>query len=163
MVTDLNKTIVHITGAELGNIPEMVLLSDQKRRSYEGVQPKFWKQAPDANPIQEEWFATLIQDKNTFMKVAKKGENIVGFIIGQLVRAPAVYNPGGLTLMIDDFCVQHSSHWESVGNELFKALKKEAYAQGAVQTLIVCGAHDEPKRKFLQNLSMNIASEWYVG
>ena len=37
---------------------------------------------------------------------AVENSDIVGFIIGRLVPAPEVYNPGGLTLMIDDFCVK---------------------------------------------------------
>jgi hypothetical protein len=31
------------------------------------------------------------------------------------------------------------------------------------QILVVCGVHDEPKRGFLTNMGLAVASEWYVG
>lgn len=34
------------------------------------------------------------------------------------MHAPEVYDPGGLTLMIDDFCMQSENLWESVGFHL---------------------------------------------
>ncbi|MDX2050628.1 MAG: AAA family ATPase [Rickettsiaceae bacterium] len=93
----------------------------------------------------------------------KSGGDIVGFIIGRLMPAPEVYNPGGLTLMIDDFCVQSENLWESVGHELIEEAKAADKARGATQIVVVCGAHDLPKRKFLREQNLSIASEWYVG
>ena len=77
--------------------------------------------------------------------------------------APEVYNPGGLTLMIDDFCVQSENLWQSVGTRLIAIVKAAAKAKGATQILVVCGAHDYPKRKFLSEQNLSIASEWFVG
>ena len=77
--------------------------------------------------------------------------------------APEVYNPGGLTLMIDDFCVQSENLWQSVGAGLIEETKDAAKAKGAKQILVVCGAHDNPKRKFLREQNLQVASEWFVG
>jgi hypothetical protein len=77
--------------------------------------------------------------------------------------APEVYNPGGLTLIIDDFCVQSENLWQSVGHALIEETKAAAKAKGAKQILVVCGAHDHPKRKFLGEQNLSIASEWFVG
>jgi len=91
------------------------------------------------------------------------GEEVIGFIIGKLMPAPEVYNPGGLTLMIDDFCVQSENLWQSVGAGLIEAIKIPSKAKGAMQILVVCGTHDHPKRKFLSEQNLSIASEWFVG
>lgn len=90
-------------------------------------------------------------------------DKVVGFIIGRLISAPEVYNPGGLTLMIDDLCVEQEKDWISVGTRLVDEIKLRAKKKGAAQILIVCGAHDKSKRRFLKNIRLNIASEWYVG
>lgn len=95
--------------------------------------------------------------------IAESQNKVVGFIIGRIMNAPEVYNPGGQTLMIDDFCVSASSQWESTCGKLLAELQKIAKLKGAEQTLVVCGAHDEPKREFLRKCGLNVASEWYVG
>ncbi len=77
--------------------------------------------------------------------------------------APEVYNPGGLTLMIDDFCVKSENLWQSAGTRLIEAIKFPSKAKGAMQILVVCGVHDHPKRKFLSEQNLSIASEWFVG
>jgi hypothetical protein len=95
--------------------------------------------------------------------VAEVNHQIVGFIVGELKAAPEVYDPGGITLMIDDFCVENPEFWDSMGKQLLHELQQEAIQKGAVQTLVVCGHHDEAKKHFLKRQGLNIASEWYVG
>jgi hypothetical protein len=77
--------------------------------------------------------------------------------------APEVYNPGGLTLMIGDFCVADETEWHSIGSKLVQEIKTIAKFRGAAQVLVVCGAHDGPKCHFLKNIGLTVASEWYVG
>jgi hypothetical protein len=38
---------------------------------------------------------------------------------------PEVYNPGGPTLMIDDFCVDDLAMWHSIGSKLLQEIKKD--------------------------------------
>ncbi len=90
-------------------------------------------------------------------------KEILGFVIGRLVPAPEVYDPGGMTLMIDDFCVRSDDLWGIAGRKLMEEVKKEAKIRKAAQILVVCGAHDTPKRKFLKNQNLSIASEWFTG
>jgi hypothetical protein len=90
-------------------------------------------------------------------------EKVVGFIIGKLIAAPEVYNPGGLTLMIDDFCVADQVEWHSIGSKLVQEIKAIAKTKDAAQILVVCGAHDHLKRKLLVEQNLSIASEWFVG
>jgi ADP-ribose pyrophosphatase YjhB (NUDIX family) len=109
------------------------------------------------------WFEELLSSNDHIMLTATCHQKIFGFIIGKLMPAPEVYNPGGLTLMIDDFCVQSENLWQSVGHELIGTVKTAAKVKGATQILVVCGAHDHPKRKFLKDQNLSIASEWFVG
>ncbi len=90
-------------------------------------------------------------------------ERLLGFVIGKLIPAPEVYNPGGLTLMVDDFYVKSKNLWKFVGARLIEAVNASAKVKGASQILVVCGAHDHPKRKFLNEQNLQVASEWFVG
>ncbi|MBM4211734.1 MAG: GNAT family N-acetyltransferase [Gammaproteobacteria bacterium] len=143
----------------------MVALSRDKRLAYEKAQPQFWRYAgEEGDKAQEKWFKELLEDKNYAMFIAEsETQEILGFVIGKRIAAPEVYNPGGLTLMIDDLCVQSENLWQSVGHELIEKIKATAKTKGAKQILVVCGAHDHPKRKFLSEQNLQVASEWFVG
>jgi hypothetical protein len=88
---------------------------------------------------------------------------VAGFIIGRLTPAPPVYEPGGLTCLVDDFAVEHPDAWTSLGPLLLAELSRIALAQGAVQLVVVTGRHDEPKRRALQGTGLVVASEWWTG
>lgn len=152
-----------IRHAIANDIDFMVALSRLKRLAYEKAQPQFWRHAPDAEIQQTAWFNQLLKQNDHFLFVAEANKHIVGFIIGRLREAPEVYRPGGLTLEIDDFCVESPTQWSTIGNSLLHELKTYAKSKGAVQLLVVCGAHDAPKAKFLQDHHTVVASEWYVG
>ncbi len=172
--------------SQLSDIDAMVSLSKAKRLSYEKAQPQFWRYAGEGgDKAQGEWFKELLEDKNYVMFTATRhceqseaiqngspqshsllrddNSEILGFIIGKLSIAPEVYNPGGLTLMIDDFCMKSENLWQSVGARLIEETKAAANARGATQILVVCGAADHPKRKFLSEQNLQVASEWFVG
>lgn len=128
------------------DIPSMVALSYFKRRDYEKAQPQFWRYAENAEETQKKCFEELLAHEDHILLVAAANEQIVGFIIGRVINAPEVYNPGGLTLMIDDFCVNNPINWTLIGDSLVTEIKQLAKAKGATQILVVCGAHDEPKK-----------------
>ena len=157
------STYINIRLATQSDIDSMVNLSYQKRRSYEKAQTQFWRYAEGAEESQKEWFKLLLSKDDSILLVAESKDQIEGFIIGQIIKAPAVYNPGGLTLMIDDFCVASTSDWKLVGERLLEKLKILSKEKGATQTIVVCGFHDEPKRQFLKGFGLTVASEWYVG
>lgn len=97
------------------------------------------------------------------MFTAEKHGIILGFIIGKLMHAPEVYNPGGLTIMIDDFCIKSEDLWGEAGSGLIDMIKIEGKIRGVSQIVVVCGAHDVKKREFLISQNLSIASEWFVG
>ena len=142
------------------DIDSMVSLSYEKRREYEKAQPQFWKYAEGAEKIQASWFKELLTNDQYIMLVT---DDISAFLIGRIIPAPEVYDPGGLTLMIDDFCVKTPDLWKNHGRELIEQAKKLGKPKGVSQILVVCGHLDMPKREFLNSINLSIASEWYVG
>ncbi len=160
----MTSEIIMIHPSQLPDIDVMVSLSKSKRLEYEKAQPQFWGYAGEkGDNSQKKWFKELLQHKDYLMFTAEnESQETVGFIIGNLISAPDVYDPGGLTLMIDDFCVYSENLWESVGNKLIEVIKFSAKSKGAAQILVVCGSHDNSKRKFLMNKNLTIASEWFI-
>lgn len=156
------KNFISIRTATIIDIPHMVQLSHEKRLAYEKIQPFFWQHAEQAESIQTEWFTTLLHDDKAILLVAESSQIIIGFIIGHLSKAPGVYHQDGLTLTIDDFCVQESTQWESVGAQFLSEIKIMAHQKNAVQMVIVCGAHDQAKRNFLKKWKLSLVSEWYT-
>ena len=148
----------------LSDISSCVALSYSKRRAYEKAKPQFWKYAGEsAEKSQAKWFADLLTRDDHILLTVESNGKIVGFIIGKLMSAPEVYNPGGLTVMIDDFCVENEADWDWIGLNLVQELKGISKTKGACQILVVCGVHDEAKRCFLNSIGLAVASEWYVG
>jgi hypothetical protein len=140
-------------------------LSKAKRLAYEKAQPLFWRYAGEsAEQYQAKWFAELLLDKNYLLLTAESStEGILGFIVGKCIIAPEVYAPGGLTLMIDDFCVITEDLWDTVGLKLLERIKIEVKNRGVVQLVVVCGSHDKQKRDFVMKQNLSVASEWFVG
>jgi hypothetical protein len=151
---------MEIVFATKNDIKEMVSLSYQKRKNYEKAQPQFWKYAAGAEEIQAKWFEELLEHKDYILLVAKELDKINGFIIGRLVKAPEVYNPGGLTLMIDDFFCED---WLNIGEQLMSKIAEISKEKGALQFCVVAGNHDLNKCNFLEEFGLSCASRWYVG
>lgn len=118
---------------------------------------------PEAEQAQAHWFEALLTHDQYIMLPCEQAGQINGFEIGKLLSAPEVYNPVGLTLEIDVFCVANDAHWETVGASLLQEIKQLALQRGAGQVMIVSGHHDEAKRNFLARQHLSLASEWYVG
>lgn len=145
------------------DVPTMVALSEEKRTEYARQQPVFWRVADDSIEKQHDYFTRLIADDRTLTFVFDEGAAIHGFIIGVIVAAPPVYDPGGLICIVDDFTVVKPEMWQHIGDALLTAVRDAARAYGAVQIIVVCGHHDAPKQAFLTSTDCRIASEWWVG
>ena len=152
-----------IRPARLEDVADMVALSEQKRLEYETYQPIFWRKAVDSASNQLPYFENLLTRDNIIALVYEGEMGIKGFIIAAIVGAPPVYDPGGLTCMIDDFCVSATEGWGTVGKELLAEAGRQAKARGALQHVVVCGHLDQPKRAMLRAAGLTIASEWYTG
>jgi hypothetical protein len=145
------------------DLPAMVSLSGAKRRAYARHQPVFWRAAAGADEAQRRFFESSLTDPSLATLVAQRDGAVVGFAIGRVVPAPPVYDPGGLACVVDDFAVEDARAWATVGAALLAAMRRVATERAAVQMVVVCGSHDEPKRAFLAARGLTSASEWYVG
>ena len=154
---------VLIRPAHADDVPAMVALSEQKRLEYERYQPVFWRKAADSAASQLPYFRNLLTRENIIALVCAGERGLDGFIIAAIIGAPPVYDPGGLTCMIDDFCVAGSAGWATVGAALLREVGQQAQARGANQQVVVCGHLDEAKRAMLRAGGLTIASEWYTG
>ncbi len=151
-----------IRPAESNDIPSIAELAEQRRLQYQQYQPRFWRKADDAQEKHTLLLQSLLTRENVIMLVHERTNVIDGFIIADFVEAPPVYNPGGPTCRVDDFCVASGSLWESTGLELLTEVLRKAKEHGAAQNVVVCGHLDQPKRTLLDHMGYSIASEWYV-
>ncbi len=104
----MEHSLYKIRPALQADVKTMVTLSRQKRQSYARAQPQFWRPALNADKIQTRWFESLLSHPDYLLLIGEREDQIRGFIIGRLMTAPEVYDPGGLTLMIDDFSYVYS-------------------------------------------------------
>ena len=148
--------------ASTDDLEAMLALADERRREYELFQPVFWRPAPEAATRQRPYFLKLLMDPEVITLVAISDETVIGFVIGHLVSAPAVYAPDGPTCTVDDFAVDRPELWATVGVDLVHAVENEARQRGASQLVGVCGHLDEAKRAALDSCRLAIASEWWV-
>ena len=147
--------------AQLADLPDILDLAEKKRSEYATYQPIFWRIAPDAREKQRPYFEQLITRENVIMLVYETEAQITGFIVAALIASPPVYDPGGATCSIDDFCVS-GSLWQTAGAALLTEVMQQALQRGAAQTVVVCGHLDQPKREMLAQSGFSIATEWYV-
>jgi len=140
------------------DISWMVNLSHKKRLEYSKSQPHFWKMAKNSDILQEKWFEEEIA---TDRVIALCAEDKKGFIIGKIINSPEVYD-AGLTLVVDDFCVESPDLWPTVGSQLLNEVTSTAKQKGVIQIVVVCGDHDFQKVQLLEKLGLGVASRWYT-
>lgn len=144
------------------DVSAMVELAEQRRVQYQTYQPRFWHKAADSREKHTPFLSKLVQDERVVALVSERNGAIDGFLIATLIPAPPVYDPGGKTCNIDDFCVADELDWQRDGKVLLDEAMREMNARGAVQTVVVCAHLDEAKRTMLAEQGFTIASEWYV-
>lgn len=151
-----------IRPATQDDLPRLLDLADQRRADYERAQPRFWRRAADAVERQRPYFARQLADERIIALVHERDGVVDGFIIGMLITAPPVVDPGGDTCLVDDFCVADLADWPTVGAALLAATRERALALGAVQIVAISGHHDASKRAMLAASGHAIASEWWL-
>jgi GNAT superfamily N-acetyltransferase len=149
--------------ATAADVERMVELADNARHEYEAHAPVFQRPAANAREVHRPWLSQLVEspEAGTFVHEDAAGE-LDGFAIITTVPAPPVYDPGGLSSMIDDFAVSSPDKWVTAGAAILEAATTWAREQGAVQVVVVSGPHDGPKRAVLQDAGLYVASEWFT-
>lgn len=145
--------------ASENDLDHIVALSAEVRARLAIFDPHFWRPHDAANETQLAWFAYLLKDPGHVVLVAeldREGE-LHGFVIGRLMDAPPVYDPGGQSVMVDDFA------WRSpaVSKELLAAVRAWAVAQGAVTLVVVTAAADQDRKEVLAEADLHATSEWW--
>jgi hypothetical protein len=113
---------------------------------------------------QRAYFTSILDDDRTLVLTATEDDaDWHGFAIGRLVPVPPVYDPGGVSCVVDDFAVTDPDEWLTVGPLLLDALHSWAASCGPAQMIVVNAHLDEPKRAALQSRGLTLASEWWVG
>lgn len=149
--------------ARAADLEQMVELADKARRDYERHAPVFQRPAANARDVHRPWLSHLVQnpDVGTFVHEDANGD-VDGFAVITTVPAPPVYDPGGLSSLIDDYVVSSPDKWVTAGATLLDTATAWARERGAVQVVVVSGPHDGPKRAVLQDAGLYIASEWFT-
>ncbi|MGH2995492.1 MAG: GNAT family N-acetyltransferase [Gaiellaceae bacterium] len=140
----------------------LVELAAHKREAYKSHAPVFHRPHPEARERHGPFLASLVADDEKIVLVSEENGEITGFVVAALVPAPPVYEPGGLTCLIDDFAVARPELWEEAGRALLDEARARARSRGAAQTVVVCGPLDEPKRAMLEGAGHVVVSEWWT-
>jgi len=138
-----------IREATRADVPRMVELSAAKRSQYEGFEPVFWRKAEKADEKQAAFFEAQLDKKNITTFVFDRDGILDGFLVAAVIPAPPVYDPGGPTCVIDDFCVADPGLWPTTGGALLAETRGKVRPLGAVQVVVMCGEKDWAKRSFL--------------
>jgi len=140
----------------------MTALAADRREQYARYQPLFWRPATGAAERHRAYLGRLVDSDQVITLVGEEDGQFTGFLIAELKPAPPVYDPGGLSCVIDDFAVASPDRWPTTGVGLLRAALAEAGQRGAVQAVVVTAHLDEPKRQALRASGLEIASEWWV-
>jgi hypothetical protein len=155
--------VLGVKRANLDDLDLLLAIASGCRTAYAEYQPRFWRPAPDAAERQRAYFTAMLDDDKALVLTATEDADLRGFAIGRLVSAPPVYDPGGVSCVVDDFAVAAPDEWSTIGSVLFDALRSWAASRDAAQMIVVTARLDEPKRAALQSRGLTLASEWWVG
>jgi len=142
----------------------MAELAELKREQYKTHALVFHRPKPDTREVHASFLASQVENVERHVALVHEADDghIDGFLIATMVPAPPVYDPGGLTCLVDDFTVATPDLWASVGRELLDEATRLSRPKGAVQTVVVCGPQDAPKRAMLLDSGHIVASEWFT-
>jgi hypothetical protein len=160
--------MAELTGGTRAAIPEdaarMAELAELKREEYKTRAPTFHRPKAGVREMHASFLAKQLENRESHVALVQEADDrhLDGFLIATMLPAPPVYDPGGLTCLVDDCVVETPDLWASVGRELLEAAIGLSAPRGAVQTVVVCGPQDTPKRSMLLRSGHIVASEWFT-
>jgi hypothetical protein len=143
------------------DIPAMVALSDRDRTRREKSDLEFFRKNPAGAQFQALFFKTQLESDRIIAMVDEDAGRLRGFVIASIMQAPPVYDPGGLTILIDDFTIADENEWNSVGLALLEHVKTEGKVRGAVGVVTICARGDDLKHRWLERIGTRVVSEWH--
>jgi GNAT superfamily N-acetyltransferase len=151
-----------IRPAERRDLDAIVEMAEARRVQYQEYQPVFWRKAEDSAEHAVQHLGEILGRDGVHVWVATHEGRPLGFLVAAEIRTPPVYEPGGPTYQIDDFCVSEPGLWPTVGRALLEEARAVLRREGVAQVVVVCGAADEPKSELLRSEELTIASNWWV-
>jgi GNAT superfamily N-acetyltransferase len=148
--------------ADTSDIKATVALVEQSRRQLQKYQPTFWHKASHSAASTETSFTRLLTEPDTYFLVAVEGSRLLGFLIATKFANPPVFDPGGDTWLIDDFCVREPQLWLSIGEALLSHVSTLIHEHGGVQIVVVSADRDLAKTEMLRRSDLTIASNWWT-
>lgn len=148
--------------AEPKDVKAAVELAEQSRRQLQKFQPTFWRKAAKSAAATETFFAKRVAEPDTLFLVAVEGGEHQGFLIARKFANPPVFDPGGDTWLIDDFCVAEPRLWLSIGEALLSHATTLIHEHGGVQIVVVSADRDLAKTEMLRRSDLTVASNWWT-
>jgi hypothetical protein len=144
------------------DIPACVAMVGAHRELLQSYEPRFWRKSAVAEPMTQAFFGHLAGDPKVTFLVCDKGGTIEGFLIAMPQAAPPVFDPGGPTALIDDFCVASPELWPTVGQALLDETRARLRATGFMQLVMVSPYRHEEKKALAQANGLSLASNWWT-
>ncbi|MBI3197185.1 MAG: GNAT family N-acetyltransferase [Rhodospirillales bacterium] len=148
--------------AAASDIEATVEMAERNRRQYQKYQPTFWRKHPQSAAMTQIFFTRLLTEPGTFFLVAVEGSQLLGFLIARKFPSSPVFDPGGDTYLIDDFCVIEPQYWLTIGEALLSHASTLIHEHGAAQILVTCADRDLAKTEVLRRSELTIASNWWT-
>ena len=140
----------------------MSKLVADKRAQLELFEPVMWRRSQNVDEMTRIFFQHQVAEPNVILLVAEEGDAFLGFLNGMLQNAPPVYDPGGKTVMIDDFAVVEGAAGDRAASALMDAVMSEGRSRGAVQMIVVTAAQDARSAKWFEDKKLHVVSHWWT-
>lgn len=148
--------------AGTGDIAAAIELAEKSRRQFQKYQPTFWHKAARSAAATERFFSGLLTAPDTLFLVAVEGSQQQGFLVARKFEPPPVFDPGGDSWLIDDFCVAEPHLWLTIGEALLSHATTLIHEHGGVQIVVVSADRDLAKTEMLRRSDLTIASNWWT-
>jgi len=153
---------VDVRKAVTADIEAAVELAERNRRQFHKYQPTLWRKAASSAAATTTSFVELLTEPGTYFLVAVEGTRLQGFLIARKFPAPPVFDPGGDTYLIDDFCVLEPRLWLTLGEALLSHVSTLIHEHGGAQIVVVSVDRDLGKAEMLRRSGLTIASSWWT-
>jgi len=154
--------------ASAEDVPAIVKLSAQHRKTLATVNSRFWHIHPEADGRFEAWMRRSLTLKDRDMRVAEVSDQVRGYVIAQPcspLLIPSVHDVAAIGV-IDDFYDEDFAAVSAVANDASSgadllAAAESAFAQRGVDSaLVVCPAAWPSKIALLERSGYRTAKLW---
>ena len=143
------------------DIDAIVDLIEANRLRLQEWEPRFWKKSQSSAEMSRAFLATLLTDADVIFLVAAEQSQIFGCLHCKPSFVPPVYDPGGTTWMVDDFCV-HDQSWDEAGQLLLDELKLRTLAKAEGQLILPSPHRDSRANEFILGAGLRPTTTWFT-